>query len=67
MKSNTILASYVTVYLGSDGFSLNMPFQTLAVKRCLLKVIPLIIIGLMIADKADRAMLTEKYSVLDDR
>ena len=65
MKSNTILASYVTVYLGSDGFSLNMPFQTLAVKRCLLKVIPLI--GLMIADKADRAMLTEKYSVLDDR
>ena len=53
------------MYLSSDGFSLNMPFQTLAVKRCLLKVIPLI--GLMIADKADRAMLTEKYSVLDDR
>ena len=50
------MASYVQVYLGKDGLSLNMPFMNLCTSGCFPKVMPCC--GSSISDNADQAVLT---------
>ena len=54
-KDNTV-ASYLKVYLGKDGLSLNMPFIKLCTSGYFPKVMPCC--GSSISDNADRAAST---------